>query len=244
MPRLPASNRLAAELPLNTGWNYAYWADDPLWANPGNGNAISSWRDAGPTSSHLVQATGSKQPIFRSSVAGLNNRAGIDFDGVDDILAVSTNMENPQAIIWIGKRDGAGGGQNERCVALSATGAGNPIPIFMSVNGSVATPGRWAGFDTAAGLITSSVSYDTNIHMIVTYHINGTGYMLVDTTLTTASTTGANKLTGISVGGSSTAADCGNITTAFVGIMDRDLMLHTMWGYIKQWVNHFYGIVV
>lgn len=65
--------------PLSISWDLAFWADDPDWTDPGDGNGVSSWRDAGTIGSNATQATGSKQPIYRASVAAFNNRATLEF---------------------------------------------------------------------------------------------------------------------------------------------------------------------
>lgn len=78
-------------------WAAAFWADDPSWSNPGDGNAVSSWRDGSGNGNTLAQGTGSKQPLFRSSVTNLNGKAGVDFDGTDDILTYASGPVITQA---------------------------------------------------------------------------------------------------------------------------------------------------
>lgn len=76
--------------PLSIGWYAAFWAEDPNWTDPGDGNAVSSWRNDGSGDwGAAAQATGTKQPLYRSSVAALNSKPAIDFDGSNDELKTS-----------------------------------------------------------------------------------------------------------------------------------------------------------
>jgi len=80
------SSAVAGYDPLSIAWHSAYWAEDPNWTNPGDGNAVTTWADASGNGRSVTQATGTKRPIYRSSVAGLNNQPAVDFDGTDDFL--------------------------------------------------------------------------------------------------------------------------------------------------------------
>jgi hypothetical protein len=64
---------------------HAVWAGDPSWSNPGDGNAVSSWRNQSG-GGDPAQATGGAQPLYRSSVSQLGNRPAVEFDGSDDCL--------------------------------------------------------------------------------------------------------------------------------------------------------------
>lgn len=57
---------------------HAVYASDPAWGNPGDGNGVSSWRNQSG-GGNPAQATGALQPIYRSSVAGLNNKPAVEF---------------------------------------------------------------------------------------------------------------------------------------------------------------------
>lgn len=75
--------------PLSIDWHAAFWADDPGWAPPTDGGAVSQWDDASGNASHASQATVAKQPTFRASVAAFGGRSAIEFDGSDDSLAAT-----------------------------------------------------------------------------------------------------------------------------------------------------------
>lgn len=69
-----------AEPETITGAVEAWVADDIAITD---GTAISSWVGR-VAASNLAQATGGKQPIYRTS--GINSQPAVDFDGTDDIL--------------------------------------------------------------------------------------------------------------------------------------------------------------
>lgn len=60
-------------------WDVLYWADDPSWSNPGDGGAVSTWRDASGNGRDITQATGTSQPAFRAAVPNLNNAGAVEF---------------------------------------------------------------------------------------------------------------------------------------------------------------------
>ena len=91
--------------PLNDiSWHTAFWVEDPNWTDPGDGNAVSSWRNDGSGDwGDAAQATGTKQPLYRSSVAALNSQPAIDFDGTDDNLksAVGTGQAGAMTVVAV-----------------------------------------------------------------------------------------------------------------------------------------------
>lgn len=90
--------------PLSIDWDLAYWADDPDWTNPGDGNPVSSWRDAGTLAEDATQATSVSQPTFRSSVAAFNDRATVEFDGGDDLTtAIWTPAMSTGEVFLVGR---------------------------------------------------------------------------------------------------------------------------------------------
>lgn len=52
-----------------------------------DGASVSSWTDLSGNARHLIQGTGSLQPLFK--VSQLNGKPSIRFDGVDDFLSVT-----------------------------------------------------------------------------------------------------------------------------------------------------------
>lgn len=53
-----------------------------------DGASVSSFTDLSGNGNHFIQATGSKQPVFRAT--GINGRGAVEGDGVDDTLALAS----------------------------------------------------------------------------------------------------------------------------------------------------------
>lgn len=105
------SYRLAAAPSYNPltsiSWYAAWWAEDPDWTPPADGGAVSSWRNAGTNGVAATQGTGIKQPLYRASVASLNNRPAVDFDGSNDTLSSSfgETLSQPLTRVVVGVLD-------------------------------------------------------------------------------------------------------------------------------------------
>src|SRR4051812_15439091 len=65
------------------GW---YDATQETYANAA---AVTGLTDRAPSPHNLSQATGANQPTFQTS--GINTRAAVSFDGVNDTVATATN---------------------------------------------------------------------------------------------------------------------------------------------------------
>jgi hypothetical protein len=96
--------------PINAvNWKHAYWAEDPDWTNPGDGQPVDSWRDA-VGNEDAVQATEARQPIYEASAAGMGGRPALRFDsGPEQWLdAAGVEVDQPDTLvaIWRHGRDG------------------------------------------------------------------------------------------------------------------------------------------
>jgi hypothetical protein len=200
--------------PLSIPWVSAYWAEDPSWSNPGDGNAVSSWRDAGTAAADVAQATGSVQPTYRASVAALNSKPAIQFDGADhlDATGIST-IAQPFCVVT---------------VLNIATVASNQIFINDQTGTS----------DNLLGVSTSGPAYSVRSDTVLSAGTATTGGQLLVVKFDGASTTlekngsvagtgnagtvaheNARYLGGTSLG----AAGLSNGHLAFVGFIGRDL---------------------
>lgn len=88
---------------VGVNWIHAYWAEDPEWANPGDGNPVESWRDA-IGGEHAVQATGARRPVYEASALGMGGRPALRFDSGPeqwlDAAGVETDQPNTFVAIW------------------------------------------------------------------------------------------------------------------------------------------------
>lgn len=84
--------------PLSISWAHAFWASDPSWSNPGDGNSVSSWRNAGSNGTAAAQATGGNRPIYRSSYANLNSQPAVEFVSTDSLNVVTSAISQPNHV--------------------------------------------------------------------------------------------------------------------------------------------------
>lgn len=219
-------------------WHTAYWADDPLWTDPGDGNAVSSWRDGSGNSRDATQATGANQPLFRSAVPLLNNRGAIDFDGSNDILqsAAFTLVNDPITLICIGKRDGAGGGTYERMIEVRS--ASFYTSLLMRPGGN------WGVYASAE---IGNTPYDTTAgHALRGYFTGGANSEITVDGVSTTGTLGTGGASQFFIGGETalTAASYGNIHVAFAALYAGDVTASPEWGRFVAWVSSYYGMTI
>lgn len=140
-----------------------WWADDLALSD---GAAVSSWpahTDDLGLGAH-TQATGSKQPNYRASVAELGGRAAVQGDGVDDVLSSSTlgtalTLPATRIVVCVfppeaGNNYLVGGSGTERFALLDANS------------------NEWRTY--AGKTVTSGVTLDTDGHLAVATFVTGT----------------------------------------------------------------------
>ena len=98
--KLPSNHLYKLEPPLNfsvwdpTDLNLLRWYKaDTLVLN--DGDPVSSWADSSPNADPAIQATASKQPIYKDGVA--NGRPAVRFDSIDDVLNFSEILDTSAA---------------------------------------------------------------------------------------------------------------------------------------------------
>lgn len=97
--------------PLDIDWYAAFWAEDPDWTNPGDGNPVSSWRNAGSGDwGNAVQATVAYQPTFFASQVSFNNKPIVHGDLSDDFLLTDSGTKafQPNTYVLIAAATGPG----------------------------------------------------------------------------------------------------------------------------------------
>lgn len=99
--------------------------------------AISQWDDQSGNGNHLVQATGSKQPIYKGAVR--NGLAVVRFDGSDDLMADAFTLNQPCEIAAVLRyRSAPGATRTYASGSGSSTGAAwfNSSGIWNTFAGS------------------------------------------------------------------------------------------------------------
>jgi len=222
--------------PFSLGWEAAHWASDPGWTPPAADGAVDSWRDGAGNGHTVTQATSGKQPLYRTSVAKLNGKPGIDFDGVDDYLqTASFAMAQPISAV---------------IVASDYLVSGS----YRYLWGSGQPPGLWFRSDVTTGIlqvfagsiIGSPLVFDSDAHLWRGYYNGNSGAAAKDGTSVTGDTYTYGIGGGYAIGAIGPGADRGwaDVNVAFVGVYAGDVTANPNWAAFKTWVTSFYGITV
>lgn len=205
----PLSRRRALLRPTPPIWQAAFDASDPLWANPGDGNAVSSWRDASGHGFHATQATGTKQPIYRAASAGMNGKPVVSFDGVDDFLQTVAwpFIGQPNEIIVIGRFRSLGASKNMH----TGIASGNRHQFRINSGGTLWT--------MDAGTALSGGTADTSKHFFREVY-DSTDTLDIDGVNILSGNAGALSLTGFTIGAAQDGTAAGAVDIAFIGISD------------------------
>ena len=76
--------------PLDYGTpSYAFWAADPDWSNPGDGNAVTSWRNDGSASPTTIGEIGSGTSVtYRSAASAMASKPALQITSGGKALEV------------------------------------------------------------------------------------------------------------------------------------------------------------
>lgn len=199
--------------------------------NLADGTAVSSWTDISGNGHDAVQATGSKQPIYKVNIAG--GRPVIRFDGSDDFLATAAygaDLAQPNTIIVV-----------VRHATITATrfvfdGQGSTKRHAM-YHDNAAT-----NFRIYAGGTATSQTRDTNWN-VRTGLYNGASSLASKNGSTTAASVGTQAIAGLNIG-----AEYDNIGTLDGDIAEL-LVYHAALSTtdrqtLERWLGAKYGIAV
>lgn len=211
-------------------WHTAFWADDPNWSNPGDGNAVSSWRDYSGNSRTATQGTGANQPIFRSSYASLNGRGAVDYTSSGQWLSTPTfTLAQPFTMLAIARTTSTAAA---RWLMADTDGS-----LALELN-RFTTPTMYAG-----AFVNSTVTMDTSAHMVYGYFAGASSFIVCDATKTTGSA-GTNTFSATYL---SLAYRLGNSLLgglAFAGLYSGNIESDPNWATFKAGVASYYGVTV
>ncbi len=197
--------------PLSIDWHAAFWAEDPNWTDPGDGNAVSQWDDGSGNGRHATQGTGTKQPIYRASVAALNNKPAVEFDGSDDALQTSGfgTLSQPNDVVIVALWRGGGTGT----LGLSdGIVSGSRHFVFVDDVGD--------NFSINSGSTIEGSQADTDGHLLIAT-FDTTDVLELDGVTDVSGDAGAQSLTGVTLGARYDAGGVfGDFTIAFYGVKD------------------------
>lgn len=81
--------------PYLLGWEALAYAGDTGAGNLAEGEAVAWWRDSSGNERRTAQSTVAARPVFRRSVAALNNKPAFQLDGTGDFLVTSSFTDIP-----------------------------------------------------------------------------------------------------------------------------------------------------
>lgn len=205
------------------------WASDPAWANPGDGGAVASWRNGGSVGGNPTQAVAAAKPTFRASVAALNGRAAVEFDGGDGLDVDVADIAQPFKVVAVIKAGGLGVARGFLGLVASGERCGVTSTDLWIANASAALTGG---------------AVNTNGHVYrATYNSPTNSQLVLDETVLATGDAGPNGLQRFQPGtnGAGTAQWLGHI--AFIGVYAgtvADASLTT----VARGLGRFYGISV
>jgi hypothetical protein len=207
-------------------WHSVFWADDPDWTNPGDGNAIAQWDDGGGNGLHLTQSTGALRPIFRSSVAEFNNRGGVDPDGADLLSTVSTTLPQPFSIVAV--------------VVPEDIWDVRPLVDSGSVVVYAPVSNHNLAFDAGSGVVQSppNTYLGYAAHLVVWHFDGASSFIEMDGTSVATGNPGTSGISGVI---NLFQAHTG--PAAFIAFYDGDVTADPGYADLEQWVNWYYFAV-
>lgn len=216
-------------------WDVVYWADDPGWANPGDGNPVTTWDDGSGNGRDGTAAAGpgGNSPVYRSSEAGLNNRAIVDFD-TTKLTSTSFTRAQPCSVVTIfADHTNADGRLCSSTVNLQ---------VFRD---NAAPPSGFGHYAGGFGTYTPNVS--STAGALFSIYLNGaSSYPVLDGTAAATADPGSTGFANLAVGYRDTGSGDlhGIFKIAFIGVTSGDFHVHANYAAFKSWVASYYGLSI
>ncbi len=223
--------------PFSVAWNFATWASDPDWSNPGDGSPVASARNGGSVGGVLT-ASGGARPTFRNSVASLNNQAAFEFNGTSNILSQSGITTTPTTtLVWIGQWKASGGGNLDRLIDINSP---NLSALCMYFGSYWTMYSGGSSYDNAANTSAAAV------RALFKSGTNNSKLKVMNRTEISATLQDATGGTAFILGGDPTlsSSNFANVYTAFAGGFDGDINTDPNWTLFKSWALSFYNVVI
>ena len=219
-------------------WEAVFFAEDADWTNPGDGNAVSQWDDASANSRHASQATSGKRPIYRSSVAALNNKPALDFTRASQqsLSTASWTLAQPMSYVAVANLD-ATAGENYLVHGGSAASA------FL---GDTNTSNKWQMY-AGTTVRESSGAPDTAGHLFTWVYNGASSVAYLDGTsiIALGSPGTGGVIAGLNIGRFATAETANwDGAVAFVGVYAGDITADGQYANLKTFFAAHYNLTV
>lgn len=215
---------------MSLPWTAAFWADDPEWTNPGDGNPVSSWRDGGSEGKPATQGTGSMQPTYNASVPAFNGKATISGDGVDDFLQTanwSGVLAQPFSVFCVG----------------NFSGTGMDMWDGNDATNSAYFRARSLNYRIHAGTIAQGGTPDTDPHYFLANYVGASSGLLIDGATIISADAGSNGIDGLSILANQGGGMPNGGHIAFIGVVPVTTWFgNAGFAPFGPWVEDYYGI--
>jgi hypothetical protein len=206
-----------------------------------NGAAVSTWPDEVGT---LDAGTIAKDPVYASSLAGLNSKPAVTFAiaaGVGDALVTSsiTTVNAPFSVVVVGYKTAATGGSaacfytDGRNGTIRVTSGGNASANQQAFNGT--------------SLLGSAVPATPFKELWVGYYHTSSGQVEVNGTVQATGATGTQGWDGFTIGNrydDSSSSQRMDGSIAFIGFYPGDVRSDGGWAGFKQWARDTYAMTI
>lgn len=199
-----------------------YIADDLALADA---TAVSSWTDRAGTPHNAVQATGTKQPLYKTAI--LNGHAVLRFDGIDDFLRSPLTLSQPDTVFVAFKSlVGASG------VRVITDGGSLNSHLLRSFS-------NWEIY--AGGAVVGAVAADTSAHVLAATYNGASSSLRVAGGAGDSGSAGTGGMTALTIGIAGDQTNFpGNYDIAEVLIYNSALVLTDM-NHIGSYLASKYG---
>lgn len=219
-------------------WEAVFFAEDGDWMNPGDGNAVSQWDDASGNSRHASQVTSGKRPIYRSSVAALNNKPALDFTRASQqsLSTASWTLAQTLSYVAVANLD-ATAGENYLLHGGSAAS-----PLIGDTNSS----NKWQMY-AGTTVRESAGAPDTAGHLFTWVYAGASSVAYLDgTSIISGASPGTTGIAaGLNIGKFATAETANwDGAIAFVGVYAGDITAHAQYANLKTFFAAHYNLTV
>ena len=231
MGAVGAKPSVASFDPLSMGW-HTFVRGSSLSGS--NGDPITAWNDESGNGRNLTQATSSRRPVYRPTIAALNNQPGAEFDGVDDVIQSAAFTQVPQTYSVV------------IVAAINGTIANNVyiLNVRNSVGGGLRTitgTNRYSAF--FGGVFDTTHVADTSGHLVHARASGATSKVGKDGTEQTGNA-GTSNADAFGIGAFSAGTAHAALSATCAGLFVGDITAHASWANFKAWVASTYGLTI
>jgi hypothetical protein len=181
-----------------TGLKLWFKADSIVAADD---DPVGTWTDSSTSAKNLTQATGSKQPLYKTAV--LNGKPVVRFDGTDDTMATAAlTLDQPLTYLMVVKMNSSTG------TRYLCDGASNDSLLIYNGGGGAI----WVMY--AGGAAPSKATDTTAFHVFACKFDGASSEFYVDSGTAATGNCGANNAGGLTIGSSQNGSNPSSIDVA------------------------------